>query len=641
MSVRSVNVVVLGILLAVLCLSVAGTHASPRDGGVAPADLTTIESLPPGTYAGPAKPWVQVNDDAFGLDDPSNQTPPYQSEDGFEVTVFNGQLYVGMEADNLYGARVWRSKAGVTIARSQDDWEQVVDNAFGDVNNNDHIDSLEGFQGYLYASTAQGHTADGTEVWRSASGDAGTWNQVNTDGFGDFLNENFKDMVSFTAGGTTWLCGGTMNWTRYAQVWCTTGEMALQQAQGVAWVQKNQNGFGEFGHGKVWSTGVMAGYLYVGTECNNWGACPGAVWRTDGTADPSDPGRWQWEKVFEATANNRMDIVGPFDGYMYVGFDGGNGTEVWRSDTGDVGTWVQVNSDGFGDPNNGRVIVDAATVYNSDLLFNGVLYIATLNQVTGAQVWRTADGTTWTRANTDGFGDANTFAAELISFNGYLYAWATNYQTGQKVLRTRVPICQRRDINGPGRYVFDGVGATIDFRAEELDSVEVCVYPGAFPEALMSDEPAKRHYEINPAPADGSFTADVTLSYTDAELAASGIVNENTTYLVRWTGNEWVGCPLDSQSRDTVGNTVTCAGVTSFSTWGIAGSATVPTPTSTSTPTPTPTPTPASRVESAPGVHPLGGYGEPLSPMALLGPWIVLTAGMLFVTAMAAARRHR
>ena len=551
--------------MIVLSMAAVPTSLHGLDGDAACAHLlATPASLPPGTYAGACQPWVQVNDDAFGLDDPSGQTPPYQAEDGFEVTVFQDQLYVGMEADNLYGARVWRTKAGVTLARSQGDWEQVVDDAFGDVNNNDHIDSLEGFNDCFYASTAmRNENRDGTEVWRSSSGDVGTWSQVNADGFGITdarYNENFKDMTVFTVDGTPWLCGGTMNWNVGAQVWCTTDGTTLRQAfepslrpraQGVAWVQKNQDGFGEAKNIKVWSTGIFNSRLYVGVDRYDTGSGQyeaGGVWRTDGTADGT---RWQWTKVFDATANNRVDIIGPYNGYLYIGFDGGNGTEVWRSSDGT--TWAQVNSDGFGDANNGRVIVDAGTVYN------GVLYLATLNEATGAEVWRTTDGITWTQVNADGFGDGDTFAAELIPFNGYLYAWATNYQVGQKVMRTKCPICQSEAITGPGTYTFDGVGTVITFSQENLDSVEVCVFLEAFPGEPMSDKPVKRHYEINPSPADGTFAADLTLSYTDDEFAASNIGAEETVYLLRWTGSRWAACPEERRSRDTAANTVTCA----------------------------------------------------------------------------------
>lgn len=44
------------------------------------------------------------------------------------------------------------------------------------------------------------------------------------------------------------------------------------------------------------------------------------------------------------------------------------------------------------------------------------------------------------------------------------------------------------------------------------------------------------------------------------------------------------------------------------------------TPTSTATPTDTPTPT------AIPWVRPVGGFGEPLSPLELLAPWLLLVA---------------
>ena len=511
--------------------------------------------------------WVQVNDNGF------NEHPgTYTGQDAFELTVFKDQLYLGMEGQSL--AYIWRTKAGVTVARNQSDWEEVVSNGFGD-SQNDHIDSLEPFGDYIYASTAmQNENHQGTEVWRSSTGNLGSWAQVNDDGFGIAnarYNENFKDMVVFTVSGTPWLCGGTMNTLVGAQVWCTDGSLKNGGPK-LNWVQKNQDGFGNVQNIKVWSTGVFNSRLYVGVDryiTSTQQYLPGTVWRTAGT--PTDATRWQWEQVFTATANNRVDIIGPYNGYLYIGFDGGNGTEVWRSSDGT--TWSQVNSDGFGDAHNGRVIVDAEAVYN------GALYLATLNQSTGAEVWRTTDGTTWPQVNTDGFGDANSIAAELLPFNGYLYAWVTNYQVGQKVLRTKCPICQNKAINGSGTYTFDGVGAVITFTGESLTSVEVCVYPDAFPTGQMSGKPVKRHYQITPVPAGGTFTADLTLSYTDAEFGVSdiGISNENTTYLTRWTGSTWSDCPSGNRSRDIAANTVTCSGVATFSTWAIAGSGASPT----------------------------------------------------------------
>jgi len=394
---------------------------------------TSTPTLTPTATTAACEPWVQVNADAFGLGDPSGDDPPYDGEEAFEVTVFKGQLYVGMEADNLYGARVWRTKAGVTVAQDQADWEQVVDDAFGNPRN-DHIDSLQGFQGQLYASTANWVWWDRrTEVWRSDGGDKGTWELTNNRGFSG-QNTNFRDMVVFSTGSQMWLCGGTRNEDTGAQVWCTT--------DGRNWIKKNENGFGTATNLMIHSTGVSGGYLYIGVQQYDDDfpeeRLPGSVWRTHGEADPAHPDRWLWEEVINGEIANptdaiptRIDVVGVFEGHIYLSLYGGNGVEIWRSASGDAGSWHQVNEDGFGDPDNWAVLVDGGAVYN------GGLYVATWNKRSGVEVWRTCKGTSWEQVNRDGFGDAHTTQAQLVAFNGYLYAWATNYESGQKVMRTR------------------------------------------------------------------------------------------------------------------------------------------------------------------------------------------------------------
>ncbi len=550
--------------------------AAPPPGGD-----ETPRTLPAGTYGGACRPWVHVNDGAFGLG-----VAPYTSEEGFELTVHGGKLYVGMEADNTLGARVWRTRDGVAIATGQADWEQVVPDAFGDVANNDHIDSLAGFGGHLYASTAvQNASHDGSEVWRSASGAAGTWTQVNHSGFptppptAEPDSQNFKDMLVFDGADTPpELCAGTGNATTGTQVFCTDGVTLDGGGPRLVWTQRNLDGFDGAGTEITsQSADVWGGRLYIGTA--RFAGFPGSVWRTDGTLDGGTGAAhdWLWENVFTAPANNRVDVVGPYAGHLYVAFDGGSGTEVWRSATGASGSWAQVNLDGFdGDAGNGRAIVDGQAVYN------GLLYVAPTHASTGVEIWRT-DGSlsgggpelAWARANPDGFGFASTFAAELAELNGYLYAWTSDYTRGQEVLRSKCPICQSMAITGPGAYDFDGVGATLDVTSEDVDSVEVCVFPDAFPDVAPLERPIKRHFEITSSGGSGSVAADMTLAYApdDAdELDPSDIADEATTYLRRWTGGGWADCPSGDRSRDTGANTVTCAGVTELTgLWSMSG----------------------------------------------------------------------
>ncbi|HZD58423.1 MAG TPA: hypothetical protein VE136_16945, partial [Anaerolineales bacterium] len=90
--------------------------------------------------------WTQVNSSAFGLG--AGPDGEYSNEEGFEIINFKDQLYVGMEADNSLGARLWRTKLGVEMPNSQADWEEVAADQEGypfgvpDSVQNDHIDSL-------------------------------------------------------------------------------------------------------------------------------------------------------------------------------------------------------------------------------------------------------------------------------------------------------------------------------------------------------------------------------------------------------------------------------------------------------------------------------------------------------------------
>lgn len=395
-----------------------------------PSTTPSPTATPTATDAPPfCGPWVQVNDDAFGLGDPADEEPPYLNEDGFEVAVHQGQLYLGMEADNLSGARLWRTRAGVTVARDQGDWELAVDDAFGDLAN-DHVDSLATYRGYLYATTANWDYA--SQIWRSPSGDPGTWTQLNAGRFGNPPNRNgnLRALAVIKAADGPWLCGGTSNFDVGAQVWCT--------ADGISWAQKSPSGFGAAVNVMAWSSAIFDDHLYIGVsgyKAATHQARAGSVWRTAGAPDPARPGYWRWEQVVDATALGTertvavVDVMGVFAEKLYIAYRGDRGLVMARSSSGDPGTWETVVGAGFGDAENRDVLADGAVVHG------GRLYVAITNRVSGAQVWTTADGVTWQPVVLDGWGDPATTHAQLVSWNGYLYAWASNYETGQKVYR--------------------------------------------------------------------------------------------------------------------------------------------------------------------------------------------------------------
>jgi len=85
--------------------------------------------------------------------------------------------------------------------------------------------------------------------------------------------------------------------------------------------------------------------------------------------------------------------------------------------------WRQANINGFGDR-------WAAGVTALEV-FTGQLYAGTSNWDSGARVWRTSDGTTWTAVSVPGFGSAytntNAVAFDMVGFRGQLYTGTGNW----------------------------------------------------------------------------------------------------------------------------------------------------------------------------------------------------------------------
>ena len=382
--------------------------------------------------------WLQVNDPAFGLGLDNN----YSSEEAWEVVVYNGQLYLGMEADNSLGARLWRTRQGVTAPNGQGDWEEVAADSHGypfgnaDTAQNDHIDSLAVFNNTIYASTANrgpgGDNLAGSLLYRSQTGNLGSWgNSVVSAGFGDKNNENFKDMVEYH----DWLCGGTWNQAAGGQVWCSQ--------DGLNWVQKNTGGFGLDSnwiivHSLVFEDALYFGVVNSGIDQIISNDDIGRVYRT---ADISVTNPI-WSEVYSGPPGSLgADLVGELGGYIYISIASQSGIVILRSPSGDFGSWSQVNIDGMDrDANNAKTFADSSTV------LDGALYVAVNNDVSGFQVWKTSGhfqgvGSTvdWSQYGPDGWSDPNNLYAALIPFDGALYAWTSNFVTGQQVRRNTCP----------------------------------------------------------------------------------------------------------------------------------------------------------------------------------------------------------
>jgi len=172
-----------------------------------------------------------------------------------------------------------------------------------------------------------------------------------------------------------------------------------------------------------------------------------------------------WERVVQnsfgdSTNNQGVDIMAVFNNHIYAGtmtrtgvfgsyLGFGDGVEIWESSSGDLGTWTQVNYDGFGtemtDPISGDTFrtnqdIGSWAVYKASNQQQEYLYIGTLAHF-GAQIWR-YDGTGksgWTdvspswafdpvfASNTKRFTDMGVFQGSLYVTEGYPSAMLDKY----------------------------------------------------------------------------------------------------------------------------------------------------------------------------------------------------------------------
>jgi hypothetical protein len=296
--------------------------------------------------------WEQVVSGGFG--DSDNVAVNWFAE-------FNNSLYVGTWSSSG-GGEIWRSSTG-----DSGSWFKVVDNGFGDANNNE-IMTLASFDGYLYAGTFCWDTsAHGAQIWRSSSGETGSWTQKVGDAeFGDSDNSAILSFEVFDGA----LYAATHNDSNGGEVWYTT--------DGTTWNPANANGFGDGRNRRVVSLEVFDGTLYAGT----WNSTTGAeIWRTaNGTT---------WNQVasggFDGTDNEDIASLVAFDGDLYAvvgNFE--TGPEVWRSPTGDKESWRKVTDTGFGGGAAAAVDWDIVTA-----VFEDSLYVGTFTYGNGGgRVWQ-------------------------------------------------------------------------------------------------------------------------------------------------------------------------------------------------------------------------------------------------------------
>ena len=302
----------------------------------------------------------------------------YRSPDGktwTEVTTTGEGIYkdnnsimdMDVFGDHLYAATGWSSGRAPQIWRTADglDWSPVVTDGFGDVHNTT-IDALLEFNGYLYASVDGEGTNVGASIYRSATGNAGSWQPVVTGGNGDTKNEIVDDFITFNGV----LYGFGKNNGHGAFVWRAS-------ADGSAWTQVNTYGFGADQLEAI-AAEVFNGVLYVGTynESDQENPSPGQLWKT------TDGATWTavMSDGFGDDKNHSVTSLVAARGKLYAITKNSMGSEVWATDDGQ--NWSQINPNGFGSPTSTWTLRN-----HSDAYFNDSLYLGIINESNGAQIW--------------------------------------------------------------------------------------------------------------------------------------------------------------------------------------------------------------------------------------------------------------
>lgn len=238
------------------------------------------------------------------------------------------------------------------------------------------------------------------------------WAHVIFPGFGLPTNVSISSLAVYN----NQLYAGTINWTYGGGIWRTS--------DGIKWeVVAAPGTISTVNNPAIISMFVFNGKLYAGTAWSSQPTASYIVWRYDGA---------NWQQVLNlGLPVNGFSTFEVFNNELYVGafktVESHLGADIYKSPTGDAGSWVPVMTNGNGNANSFSI--------TSLKAFGGFLYAAMGNEVDGVQVLRSNNGTTWTAVVNNGFtGGCGTTVKVLCNwdaggfsvFNNNLYLGARN-----------------------------------------------------------------------------------------------------------------------------------------------------------------------------------------------------------------------
>jgi uncharacterized repeat protein (TIGR01451 family) len=354
------------------------------------------------------------------------------------MEVYENLLWVGT-SNPFIGSQIW-----VTNGTH---WKLANWPGFGNLNNI-ATRGITIFKGQIYAEAQ--NPSDGAGVWKYTGptdfDSIGTfvnrsrWVQVNTPGFGEpETNTGIGELITFNPS-TDYMYAGTWNGTGPqliqgistgdlsalvgCQVWRTNGTVDPSDSPRLIWEKVMDGGFGDTQNGVILSSAVFNESLYMGTQnfvdqAEIWRTSDGTTWEPVTTTGFLDI----WNFDFQGFGNGYIWRMITYNNSLFVGtLNPILGCQVWRSSTGDPGTFEQVNVNGMNRERKIPIVdLDGFPIAGIDQYgvrsfaeFNGSLYIGTASfgdwidriienetgessnysEYVGCEVWRT-NGTTY------------------------------------------------------------------------------------------------------------------------------------------------------------------------------------------------------------------------------------------------------
>jgi hypothetical protein len=196
------------------------------------------------------------------------------------------------------------------------------------------------------------------------------------------------------------------------------------QYETPGWQLRNRSGFGNF-QNQIYALEVFSGQLYAATT--NFADGGARVWRLTQDNDWTPASEMGMSPIYSNTNPAIYDLV-TFNGQLYASVGlGANEGQIWRTSNGS--DWTKVTGSEFGGSSNRTVTVMA--------VFSNTLYAAASADT--VEIWRSSTGSSgsWERVAQDGFGNPNnSWVAGAAVLNGALYVSVRNGVDGITIWRT-------------------------------------------------------------------------------------------------------------------------------------------------------------------------------------------------------------